>query len=433
MTTDRHSKSIQDAPSLLCTQDVAGSNPVTSKNLNPAKSKTDNSLRQCSDQSLNLRVSDKLQQKVKHFSQSSTQVQHFNVQHSLDFLSVTEASEKLNVSVMTITRWCQSGKLPAIEKPYGNKTTYLIRPLALEMLLQANKIKAEKHVQQKAKPLLKNHAGFIPAWLQAMGNGLINGKPFSKRTIDDYRYYVTLYFKKHSSVSLEGFKKELALIPVAQVSKRQHYFKAMVCLGKYLIKENALAEDFLKDVLPFFPKRHLPPKRNTIDEAEFRQLLHHVANEMEYLLVVLLASTGIRATECCQLERSDLDLENQSLTIRLGKGNKTRTVGLSQEVVKAFQAYVAVAPVKHGLIFRDRFGQPLTRSGLYQRIERIGQHAKIKVHPHALRRAFVTINANKGRPLVILQRSCGHSDIKTTMSYCLTSEQEVINAMKEWD
>jgi len=73
------------------------------------------------------------------------------------------------------------------------------------------------------------------------------------------------------------------------------------------------------------------------------------------------------------------------------------------------------------------------RSGLLQRVERLGQLACVKVSPHALRRAFVTINANKGRPLVILQRSCGHSDIKTTMSYCLTAEQEVIEAMKGWD
>jgi site-specific recombinase XerD len=74
----------------------------------------------------------------------------------------------------------------------------------------------------------------------------------------------------------------------------------------------------------------------------------------------------------------------------------------------------------------------MKRDNLYQLLQQIGKRAKVKVSPHALRRAFVTINANKGRPLQMLQMACGHSKITTTMSYCQTSEQEVIDAMKDW-
>jgi site-specific recombinase XerD len=49
-----------------------------------------------------------------------------------------------------------------------------------------------------------------------------------------------------------------------------------------------------------------------------------------------------------------------------------------------------------------------------------------------MRPAFVTINANKGRSLVMLQMACGHADIKTTRDYCRTSEQEMVKAMQEW-
>ncbi len=74
----------------------------------------------------------------------------------------------------------------------------------------------------------------------------------------------------------------------------------------------------------------------------------------------------------------------------------------------------------------------MANTGFYQRLERLGTKAGVKVSPHALRRAFVTINANKGRPLQMLQMACGHSNITTTRSYCLTSENEVIEAMKGW-
>jgi integrase/recombinase XerD len=92
--------------------------------------------------------------------------------------------------------------------------------------------------------------------------------------------------------------------------------------------------------------------------------------------------------------------------------------------------YTAVF-VKNGTLLVCRF-QQMIRDGLLNRIRRIGKRAGVDVSPHALRRAFVTINANKGRSLVMLQMACGHSDIKTTRSYCKTSEEEMINAMKEW-
>jgi integrase len=70
---------------------------------------------------------------------------------------------------------------------------------------------------------------------------------------------------------------------------------------------------------------------------------------------------------------------------------------------------------------------------IYNRLKRLGKEAGVTVSPHALRRCFVTLNANKGRPLQMLKHACGHSDIKTTMGYCMTTEQEVIEAMKEWE
>jgi site-specific recombinase XerD len=84
-------------------------------------------------------------------------------------------------------------------------------------------------------------------------------------------------------------------------------------------------------------------------------------------------------------------------------------------------------------LIKSRFGEKMTRDGLLNRVRRIGSLAGLDISPHVLRRAFVTINANKGRSLVMLQMACGHSDIKTTRSYCKTSEDEMISAMKDWE
>lgn len=182
----------------------------------------------------------------------------------------------------------------------------------------------------------------------------------------------------------------------------------------------------------FYPKRHVPPKRDSINESELKQLLGACSEPLER---TLLGHTGLRASEACQLTWGDIDLDESYLTIQKGKGGKRRVIGLSataREAVILFRN--KQVPIRDNeTILRDRLDKPMTRNGLYQWLERLGERAGVKVSPHALRRAFVTLNANKGRPLPMLQMACGYSNIKTTMSYCMTSEQEVVEAMKGWD
>jgi excisionase family DNA binding protein len=45
---------------------------------------------------------------------------------SSGFLSPTEAAHYLGIAKKTVLSWCQSGKIPAISKSYGNKTTFKI-------------------------------------------------------------------------------------------------------------------------------------------------------------------------------------------------------------------------------------------------------------------------------------------------------------------
>jgi integrase len=77
-------------------------------------------------------------------------------------------------------------------------------------------------------------------------------------------------------------------------------------------------------------------------------------------------------------------------------------------------------------------GNSLDNDQISKRFQRFSKRLGFTVTPHSLRRAFVTINAGKGKPIVHLQIACGHADINTTRAYCQTSENEVIEAMKNW-
>jgi excisionase family DNA binding protein len=348
---------------------------------------------------------------------------------------VGQVAEQLGVPRKTVQRWCEAGSLPALPKAYGSKITYQISPQAVEIFLRHREETKQQRKPTHA-PIQKDrpHPELVPDWIKAMETGILNGKVFSPRTIETYQLYTEKFFENHPTLSVHTLRKELASIPAEHFAKREKIFKALLCFGKYLIQEQALPESFLEEVKPLTPKRHLPPKKATVDTDSLDKLMQACESPLDTLLVTLLAYTGLRASEACQLRFSDIELEKAILTVQCGKGGKTRKVGLAGSVIEAIQAYmqtrVDVGPSAY--LFLNRVGKPMDRHGVHQRVQRIARDAGVTAYPHALRRAFVTLNANKGRSLVMLQMACGHSDIATTRSYCMTAEQEVIEAMKEW-
>lgn len=274
---------------------------------------------------------------------------------------------------------------------------------------------------------------YIQAWKDAMRYGLMAGRPYSESCMHTYSLYVKQFLAEYGEVSLINFKKAMIQIPIVQFAKRLKLYEALNCFARYLIEEKAMDASYIQEVKRFKPKRHLPPKKTTVDQSGLEKLLNVTQNPLDRLIVILLSQTGLRVTEAASLLLNDLDLEKKVLTVRLAKWGKTRRVGLTDITVEAIQAYLAVRPPSSlPQLFINRDKNPMTRYGLRVRLEKLGKQTDVPVTPHALRRAFVTLNANKGRPLVMLQIACGHSDIATTRSYCMTTEDETIQAMQGW-
>jgi integrase len=366
-------------------------------------------------------------------TQTSTKLPHF----VSGFLSVHEAATMLQKSKMTITRWCETGKLPSVPKTFGERTTYLIAPQAVELLLLQQERRKEKSKAEASpsKPIIKPHSAYIDGWVTAMAQGTLNGRAFSLHTIEAYQYRMSNFLKLYPVVNVEALERALLAVPVESFAIREKLYKAVICFAKFLQRQGALSDDFQKQAKPLAPKAHKPPKRHTVTNEGLTDLFSACESSLEWAIVHLLAHTGLRASELCVLTLADIDLDKASLTVERGKGGKQRRIGLSKVALDAVCLFLAKCPPTSASapLFLNCHGLPMNRYNLYQLLQRIGDRVRVKVSPHALRRAFVTINANKGRPLQMLQIACGHSKITTTMSYCRTSEQEVIDAMKEWD
>lgn len=140
---------------------------------------------------------------------------------------------------------------------------------------------------------------------------------------------------------------------------------------------------------------------------------------LENALFFLLAHTGLRASECLDLQLQDLDLAAGRLLVRLGKGQRDRVVYLSDTLQRALTLYLAHSPVQPtSALWLQPDGRPLTSSWLYRRIVALGLAAgQIKVSPHRLRHTLATRLLNCGMDITRIQKLLGHDQLNTTMIY----------------
>lgn len=137
-------------------------------------------------------------------------------------------------------------------------------------------------------------------------------------------------------------------------------------------------------------------------------------------ILLLLYSTGIRASECAGLKEKDVDLDGGIIRVH-GKGGDERAVPLCEETIKYLEKYKATRGYRSPLspFFNTRNGTGITRKGIWDRVKKWIRKSKIKkkISPHNLRHTFATHALKRGTNLVTLQELLGHRNIMSTMNY----------------
>lgn len=140
---------------------------------------------------------------------------------------------------------------------------------------------------------------------------------------------------------------------------------------------------------------------------------------LENACFFVLAHTGLRAGECIDLQRQDLDLNAGRLAVRLGKGQRDRFVPLSQTACLALRIYLGSNNAQPTIpLWLQPTGVPMTRGWQYEHIVALGQTAGgIIVSPNRLRHTLATRLLNIGMDITQIQKLLGHANINTTMVY----------------
>ena len=150
----------------------------------------------------------------------------------------------------------------------------------------------------------------------------------------------------------------------------------------------------------------------------------------DLLVLELLATTGMRRAEICEIKIGDIQFTQGVYAINIvGKGNKERIIVASNEVMGIINKYMNM----RGITMKDKDEYLLVshanrKSGsgkvstnmIYRIVKHYAELADIDpdtISPHTLRHTFATQCIGMGTPIQDVQQLMGHASINTTELY----------------
>jgi len=186
-------------------------------------------------------------------------------------------------------------------------------------------------------------------------------------------------------------------------------------------KAHLIRDNPVKDLDSPKLKKSLP-KYLTLDESvHLLEAVDGQNRERDYCILTLFLNCGLRISELCGLNLTDIQGEAMRV---LGKGNKVRIVYLNDACKDALSAYLAV---RRPIVGRDQ--NALFLSSRNERISKSTVHALVKKHisaagldatqysSHKLRHTAATLMLQNGVDVRAVQEVLGHDHLNTTEIY----------------
>ena len=238
---------------------------------------------------------------------------------------------------------------------------------------------------------------------------------YSPHTIDAYLRSVAQFAKHfHTSpdrLGPEDIRTYQLLLLHQQVSKS--IFIQTVCALRFFY-ETTLGRPWMVDYIPYPKKPKTLPVILSRDEVKALILAtHHLKHRA---ILATLYATGVRVSELCQLQGTDIDSTRMVIRVRQGKGQRDRQVMLSPNLLPLLRRYWKLYQLHSWLFPGHRVSEPITRMGVTHICRQAGTAAKLKktIHPHWLRHAFATHLLEAGVDLRRIQLLMGHASLRST-------------------
>ena len=216
------------------------------------------------------------------------------------------------------------------------------------------------------------------------------------------------------------------------VSKRSinRKISALRTFFKYLQEKKVIQTNKVMYVnMPKFEKE-LPNVLSKDDLNKMRSVINteKITGIRDRLIIELLYSSGIRASELINLNEYVIDFNEREMRI-VGKGDKERITFFSRNAKKWLEKYIEEKKKEYKnyskeILITNSKGKKLTTRSLRRLISNHATEAGLQkeVTPHVFRHSFATELLNHGVDIRYLQELLGHSSISTTQVYTHVSK-----------
>ncbi len=223
---------------------------------------------------------------------------------------------------------------------------------------------------------------------------------------------------------------------------RARKLSAIKTFFKYVVAtEHLMEKNPAVDIETPKQKKSLP---KYLSKSESIDLLTSVAGDSEsryrdrnYCIITLFLNCGMRLSELCGIDLSDLDRELRSLRV-VGKGNKERIIYLNDACRDALRTYLDVRARQEGVrdknaLFLSRLGRRISNQMVQKVVEKYLGAAGLSYKnysTHKLRHTAATLMYQEGGVDVLaLKEILGHEQLSTTQIYTHVNNKQLEDAV----
>ena len=270
---------------------------------------------------------------------------------------------------------------------------------------------------------------------------LLYQKGLSQNTVDSYKSDLTklsnyLQNQDLSKTTIDNFFIDMSEFNYSTSTKKRMHSSVKNFL-KY-INENEDYESIDISDIKLKSSKKLPEVLSITDIENMINFYNHETylDSRNRTVIDVLYSTGCRVSELCDINISDIDLDEKYLKLK-GKGSKQRIVPIGSMLYKNLLQYLNVRETflqnRGEPLFLSKSKNKLDRTAVFRIIKKTAKNISLQtdVHPHTLRHSAATHMLEGGCDLRTVQEFLGHSSVSTTQIYTKVTKEFLEEAFTE--
>lgn len=247
----------------------------------------------------------------------------------------------------------------------------------------------------------------------------INFDVIDRETIIDFLDYI----EKENNASIRTRNQRLAVI------------KSFYAYVKDTNPEQLIN---IQQILSIKCKKEAKKEFDYLTKEEVDKFLNSISTDSnkgirDYTLLMLLYDSGARAQEIINLKVEDLRLDSNPIVRLFGKGNKHRTVPITNSTKEILIKYIDINKLSNNsVLFSNPKGVYATTKMITHIIDKYSSILNKNIHPHTFRHSRAMHLLEAGVNLIYIRDFLGHNSIETTEIYAKTNDnikrQAITNA-----